>query len=557
MNLLLEFAIKITLVVALGLLAASVLHRRSASLRHWLLAASMAAALATPLLVQWAPAWRLPVATSVESNARSIAPPQTTSRREPRIGITTSVDPESLSAASRQQPVDPTSIVIAVWMVGVAVNLTGLLLGFWRLRRITASATIVRDGPWVDITHTLSAHFGLTRPVTLLQSDRPASLVTWGFLTPKVLLPIDAASWDADRIRVVMAHELAHVRRHDWVIQIGAELLRIANWFNPVVWLASARLRLESERACDDAVVNLGVSGHEYAEHLLDLARQFGRNSRMSFPAVAIVPRPSNLERRVTAMLNAHVSRRPISAFARAATLAALLAVAIPIALVAQIRFSTLTGSVADPSGGLLPGVTVAAIDTTRGVRHEVVTSRTGQFEIIGLPDGPLVLEATLPGFQKYQQKLALDGQDMDHTITLRVGSLQETITVSRGSGSVSPSFEARRASPKPDPVACGASVAGRGAVATGTLRIGGQIRQPTKTRHVSPIFLEGSAPGVVILEAVIGPDGHVTEVKVLRNPAPALALSAENAVRQWEFTPTLLNCAPVPVIMTVTVDFN
>jgi len=77
------------------------------------------------------------------------------------------------------------------------------------------------------------------------------------------------------------------------------------------------------------------------------------------------------------------------------------------------------------------------------------------------------------------------------------------------------------------------------------------------KIRHVSPVYPEGTAPGVVILEAVIGPEGLVSDARVLRSPAPALALAAENAVRQWEFTPTLLNCVPVPVIMTVTVDFN
>jgi outer membrane biosynthesis protein TonB len=58
-------------------------------------------------------------------------------------------------------------------------------------------------------------------------------------------------------------------------------------------------------------------------------------------------------------------------------------------------------------------------------------------------------------------------------------------------------------------------------------------------------------------MEAVIGPDGLLTDVKMLRSPAPALAQSAETAVRQWEFTPTLLNCVPVPVIMMVTVDYN
>jgi outer membrane biosynthesis protein TonB len=182
-----------------------------------------------------------------------------------------------------------------------------------------------------------------------------------------------------------------------------------------------------------------------------------------------------------------------------------------------------------------------------------VKTNRAGQYEIIGLPDGPLVLEATLPGFQKFQQKLTLDGQDVNRNITLRVGSLQETITVTRGGAP--PSFEGQRFSPKQ--VECGAAAAGRGGAATGALRIGGQIRQPAKIRHVSPVYPEGSSPGVVILEAVIGPDGLVTESRVLRTPAPALTLAAENAVRQWEFTPTLLNCVPVPVIMTVTVDFN
>ena len=552
MNLLLEFAIKISLVVALGLLSASLFHRRSAALRHWMLAASMAVALATPLLMQFAPAWRLPVAASTESVDPAVGQ-ATTIRREPRIRITTSVDAESAGAASRSVPFETSVILLAIWVVGTVVHLAGLLVGLWRLRQIAARAAIVREGPWVDAARLLSDQFGMRTPVTLLQSDRPALLVTWGFFSPKVMLPIDAGSWDVDRIRVVLAHELAHVRRHDWIIQIGTELVRIANWFNPLVWLAAARLRLESERACDDAVVNLGVSGCEYAEHLLALARQFGRARHVPIPAVPIVPRASNLERRVMAMLNPRLSRRPLSPTTRFATIAALLVVALPIAMFAQNRFSTLTGSVTDPSGGLLPGVAVVAVDTTRDARHEVKTNSAGQFEIIGLPDGPLVLEARLPGFQTFQQKLTLDGQDVNRNISLRVGSLQETISVTRGGTPLS--YEGQRFSPKP--AQCGASVAGRSGQASSPLRIGGQIRQPSKIRHVSPVYPADASSGAVVLEAVIGADGLVSDAKVLRSPSSALAQSAETAVRQWEFTPTLLNCAPVPVIMTVTVDFN
>jgi hypothetical protein len=387
--------------------------------------------------------------------------------------------------------------------------------------------------------------------VRLLQSDEPALLVTWGLITPKVLLPAGAASWHADRIRVVLAHELAHVQRRDWIVQIGSELLRSACWFNPIVWVASSRLRLESERACDDAVVNLGVSGGDYAEHLLELARQFGRARRTAFPAVAIVPRPSSLERRVTAMLNTHVNRRPVSRASRLATLALLLAAVLPIALFAQNRFWTISGSIVDPSNAVLPGVTVVAIDTSRGARHEVETNRTGRFEIVGLPDGPYVLEAGVPGFATYRQKLTLEGQDVNREITLQVGTLQETISVTRGGAP--PSFEGQR-SGSPRAATCGPSEA---APATGSNRIGGQIRQPRKIRHVSPVYPEGAAPGLVRMEAIIGIDGLVQETKVTNDASPALAQAAVDAVRQWEFDPTLLNCQAIPVTMTVTIDFN
>lgn len=549
MNPLLEASIKITTVIGLGLVASMLLRRRPAALRHWVLATAVAAALATPALMGLGPSWTLPVAARAEGQAPE---PLVTPARDARVSVTMGVDSAQEMTASSAPSADPATILLTIWIAGVALNLLGLLVGFWRLHRTAGRAIEVRDGPWADAARQLSEHFGIRTPVRLLQSDQPALLVTWGVFRPKVLLPLDVVLWHADRIRIVLAHELAHVRRRDWVVQIGSELLRIVCWFNPLVWLASSRLRLESECACDDAVVNLGVCGREYATHLLDLARQFAQVRQVPLPAVAILPRSSSLERRVTAMLNARLSRGPVSRTTRLVTLAALVAVALPIVLFAQTTFATLSGSVADPSGGLLPGATVVATDTTRGAHHQVLTNRTGQFEIIGLPEGPHVLTVTLPGFQTFQQNLTLDGQDVTRNIVLRIGSLQETISVTRG-GAL-PSFEGQRFSPKP--AACGAS-GGRGGTGTATVRIGGQIKQPSKIRHVSPVYPESAAPGNVLMEAVIGPDGLVSDVKVLRNPAPALALSAENAVRQWEFTPTLLNCVPVPVIMTVTVDFN
>jgi len=94
----------------------------------------------------------------------------------------------------------------------------------------------------------------------------------------------------------------------------------------------------------------------------------------------------------------------------------------------------------------------------------------------------------------------------------------------------------------------------------TAPVRVGGNIKPPTKTRDVKPIYppiaQSARVQGVVIIEATIGADGRVQQAKVLRGQ-PLLDQAALDAVKQWQFTPTLLNNVPVPVIMTVTVNFT
>ncbi|MBM3821119.1 MAG: energy transducer TonB, partial [Acidimicrobiia bacterium] len=91
-------------------------------------------------------------------------------------------------------------------------------------------------------------------------------------------------------------------------------------------------------------------------------------------------------------------------------------------------------------------------------------------------------------------------------------------------------------------------------------VRVGGAIKPPVKTRHVPPqyppIAQSARVQGVVIIEATISTTGRVQDARVLRS-IPLLDAAALDAVRQWEFTPTLLNGVPVPVIMTVTVQFT
>ncbi len=91
-------------------------------------------------------------------------------------------------------------------------------------------------------------------------------------------------------------------------------------------------------------------------------------------------------------------------------------------------------------------------------------------------------------------------------------------------------------------------------------MRVAFGVRAPQKLREVNPVYppIAQSAPvqGIVIIEATIGADGQVTNARILRS-VPLLDQAALDAVRQWEFTPTLLNGVPVPVVMTVTVNFT
>jgi protein TonB len=91
-------------------------------------------------------------------------------------------------------------------------------------------------------------------------------------------------------------------------------------------------------------------------------------------------------------------------------------------------------------------------------------------------------------------------------------------------------------------------------------VRIGGKIKEPKRLRYVQPVYPEiarqGRVEGVVKLECVVAPDGRVTDVRVLQS-VPLLDQAAIDAVRQWEYTPTLLNGVPVPVVMTVSIRFK
>ena len=117
---------------------------------------------------------------------------------------------------------------------------------------------------------------------------------------PCILLPGEAQQWNDSDLRRALVHELEHVRRRDWVIQVAARAACALYWFHPLAWVTLRRLCLEAERACDDAVLETGERT-DYAEQLVQLARRMSAGAAQ--PAVGMANR-SDLSARVTALLN-------------------------------------------------------------------------------------------------------------------------------------------------------------------------------------------------------------------------------------------------------------
>ena len=526
-----DLVLRSSAILAVGLIAHGRLSQRSAALRHFVLAATILLSAAVVPLSLLLPSWdvRLPSWSQRGTEVSSV--------------VTVATTRAAADAPSVPDGLDVETIAVIGWAVGFALTALLLLVEGWRLARISSRARQIQRAPWVSLAERIAQSYDVRRHVALLQTDASDLLATWGLFRPRVLLPSHARDWSDDRMRIVLSHELAHIRRHDWFIQIAAEVVRTMFWFNPLIWIACTRLRRDSEQACDDLVLGARIPAREYAEHLLEIARTC-RHPRATWVSATPMARSSTLERRIAAMLNPALNRTSLSRPSAIFTMALLLAVTLPTAAfrAAQTAPATLTGSVYDATGAVVPGVALT-LENAQEEKQQATSRADGRFTFPQIAPGKYVLSATLPGFRSLKQEFELkSARDWDRAITLQVGSLTETITVQerRVTGPVG-SSQPQAAQP---------------------IRVGGNIKVPRKTLDVHPIYpksmRDAGREGLVPIEAIIGPDGSVTSVRVVTAQVhPDFAIAAVDAVRQWKFTPTLLNGAPVEVVMNVSVQFR
>jgi len=494
----------VTILFALAWCAAALLHRASAALRHVVWTCALAAALLLAPL-----RWRLP--------HRAVLPPLSTV-----TALTVAATPRASSPGNDSGDLLRT-VLLALWALGTLAMTARLLRHAIRLR------AIVRSAP---------GH----RPV--LVSPRIRGPLVAGFFRPVILLPEASNTWSLSRRRAVLAHEAAHIRRRDPAILLAAHIATAVYWFHPLCWLAAARLRAESERACDDAALRTGLLPSGYAGHLLDLAGHF--DTQLAIPMATT----SHLESRVKSILDPMTNR---SLPARAAW---PVAIALTAALLAPLSTFTLqaqqaggaaviSGTVTDPSGARVPGAKLIATNSDSGYEEATTSDPAGVWTFTGMSAGHYTIEVQAPGFAAFRlgDLTLVNGGKLQVDARLSVGRISESIRVAGGG--------------TPNTAAPPAAVAG-----PQRIRVGGSVQAAALITQVKPVYppslLAQGIEATVLLQAIISKEGVPQSLSVLNATAdPAFVNAAMDAVSQWRYRPTLLNGEPIEVITSIQVDFT
>jgi TonB family protein len=372
-------------------------------------------------------------------------------------------------------------------------------------------------------------------PVPVRTSEEIQSPVLAGLLRPVILLPDEARSWTEERRAAVLEHECAHVARLDHWWHLAVEAVRCLYWVNPLVWIAASRLMVERERACDDLVLKRGIDAHDYASHLLEIARQ---QRRLPVAAMAEV---SNLEGRLMAILDPEVRRNTARRGALLVAVA-LVALTLPISLGGMSANSrTVAAVVVDASGAAVPNALVLLKPAAGGV-IERESGDDGTANFPGIAGGLYSLEVHARGFLVANSALeVLPGNGpLLRKVSMELGHVQETIGVE----------SERPAGLPPQP-----------APAPGPANKGGQTEMPKLLKMVPPSYPPDSKAagleGSVVLQLVITLEGSPVSMKVISSPAGDMSQAAMDAVKNWKWVPAKLNGEPVEVVSDVTINFK
>jgi uncharacterized protein (TIGR03435 family) len=292
----LTIVLNATLIGLAALTTSCIAQRCRASVRHALFATAFIVLLALPIasLVLPARPFGIPIpAPNATLRVMGVRPP---------IQASPSFEPRHLGEIQRHgtahEKMSFATLLGLGWVLGAMLCLLSTITAVVRVRSLCRTGKRWREGQ--ELVTDIATSAGVRRRVQLLIHQGVVGPITCGVVRPAIVLPREAREWDREALRRAIVHEMEHIRRADWSMLCVARAVCALYWFHPLVWMCWRRLRLEAERACDDAVV-LGAPPDAYADQLLALAERLASPTGQATLAMA---NRSDLSARISAVLD-------------------------------------------------------------------------------------------------------------------------------------------------------------------------------------------------------------------------------------------------------------
>lgn len=456
------------------------------------------AALAMPILARVMPALRFDVpAMSAVTTLGHVSASSVALRDEANawLGRTSVFEATSAGSSAPVRPGVPwIALSLALYVSGVAWFLTRMAVGWTIARRLERSGIAIADPRVLDRVAVYSGRLGLAAPPRLIEHARLFVPIAMAIRRPVIGLPADWREWTDGTLDAVLLHEISHVARGDTLTLCLSQMYRACSWINPVSWWLHTRLSDLAEQASDEAALESGITRTAYAETLLTFLTRLPSTAERAVWHVAMArANGGSAERRIDRVLK--WDRQVSLAHNRRAQAMAIVTVAMVVGTVASVRLTA--GDFPSPPR-VLPLPVTSVSSPARGLSLVPLTAVTP----------PVVTAAP-----------------------------------------------ARLAQQTPTPIAAG--------FGAGAYKPGGGVIIPTLLRKVDPRYSRAAMlhrlAGDVELQVVVLTDGTVGDLQVSRSLDKIYGLDDEavGAARQWVFSPARVGGRPVPMLVTLALEFR
>lgn len=307
-----DVTLQATLVLALFGGVALVRPRMAAARKHLLLAVGL---LTIPLLMlasRIMPLWQPVKATSYLQTPL----PETVGVRETRWpqGETTISTAPTPHSSEVSETLSRTTMLLGLWLAGLGIGLLGIVRAAFQLRQLRHASVEVTDLRLQKMFREIQRQMAISLPDSALRQSAECGMpMTWGWKQRTILLPLNADQWSDAQLRLVLGHELAHLRRGDVLTSLLTAISALLLWFHPLVWFVRRAYLHSGEQACDDLALQYAETDPEdFATELLAAVTSLGNSPRFGLPlslAMAMSARVQALKSRLASILDASKAR--------------------------------------------------------------------------------------------------------------------------------------------------------------------------------------------------------------------------------------------------------